>query len=261
MGRRGGRERRPSMRVAGTALPGLVHKVEHVVNLETGVGVGVIVQDVAAGDTTTLVTAAEQVDAVRPAGAGIAEVVGEKEYHSNETLLHSPGSMWTERREPGHHGARLHSVRPQARASTSGAGRRRVAIRRSDLACERGDRARPMGARAQRRRLSRGDGQHERERRAHRIDGERDRGAGYALRTRADRCGFRGDAPHARQRRGPPKRGWRARAELEPRLGQELAARVRATGKPVEILGLQESGSALAITMAGRTGVTGGKAG
>ena len=33
--------------------------------------------------------------------------------------------------------------------------------------------------------------------------------------------------------------------------GQELAARVRATGKPVEVLGLQETGSALAMTMEG----------
>ena len=33
--------------------------------------------------------------------------------------------------------------------------------------------------------------------------------------------------------------------------GEELAARVRATGAPVEVLGLQESGSALAMTMEG----------
>ena len=33
--------------------------------------------------------------------------------------------------------------------------------------------------------------------------------------------------------------------------GQELADRVRATGKPVEVPGLQESGSALAMTMEG----------
>ena len=35
----------------------------------------------------TLITAAEQVEAVLPAGAGIAEVVGDKGYHSNETMV------------------------------------------------------------------------------------------------------------------------------------------------------------------------------
>ena len=45
------------------------------------------VQDANAGDTTTmvetLITAAEQVEAVLPAGDGLAEVVGDKDYHSN----------------------------------------------------------------------------------------------------------------------------------------------------------------------------------
>ena len=47
-------------------------------------------QDADDGDTTTietLITAAEQVEAVLPAGAGIAEVVGDKGYHSNETMV------------------------------------------------------------------------------------------------------------------------------------------------------------------------------
>ena len=69
----------------------LAHKAEHAVDLETGVVVGLTVQDANAGDTTTmvetLVTATEQVEAVLPAGGGIAEVVGDKGYHSNETLI------------------------------------------------------------------------------------------------------------------------------------------------------------------------------
>ena len=69
----------------------LAHKAEHAVELDTGAVVGVIVQDAAAGETTTMVetllTAAEQVDAVLPAGAGIAEVDGDKGYHSNQTLV------------------------------------------------------------------------------------------------------------------------------------------------------------------------------
>lgn len=35
----------------------------------------------------TLTMAAEQVDAVLPAGGGVAEVVADKEYHSNETMV------------------------------------------------------------------------------------------------------------------------------------------------------------------------------
>ena len=48
----------------------LAHKAEHVVDLETGAIVGVTVQDADAGDTETssetLITAAEQIEAVRP---------------------------------------------------------------------------------------------------------------------------------------------------------------------------------------------------
>ena len=69
----------------------LAHKAEHAVDLETGAVVGVSVQDADAGDTATmietLVTAAEQVDAVLPAGTGIAELVCDKGYHSNQTLV------------------------------------------------------------------------------------------------------------------------------------------------------------------------------
>ena len=67
----------------------LAHTAEHAVDLETGAIVGVTVQDASAGDTTTLVdrlvTAAEQVEAV--GALGIAEVVADKGYHSNETMV------------------------------------------------------------------------------------------------------------------------------------------------------------------------------
>ena len=59
-------------------------------DLETGAIVGVSVQDADDGDTTTmvetLITAAEQVEAVLPADVRIAEIVGDKGYHSNQTL-------------------------------------------------------------------------------------------------------------------------------------------------------------------------------
>ena len=60
-------------------------------DVETGAVVGVTVQDADVGDTTTmvetLITAAEQIEAVLPDGAGLAEVVGDKGYHSNATLV------------------------------------------------------------------------------------------------------------------------------------------------------------------------------
>ena len=67
----------------------LAHTAEHAVDLETGAIVGVTVQDASAGDTTTLantlITAAEQVEAV--GSRGIVEVVADKGYHSNETMV------------------------------------------------------------------------------------------------------------------------------------------------------------------------------
>ncbi len=68
----------------------LAHKAEHTVDLETGAVVGVTVQGADPGDTAsmveTLTAAPEPVDAVLPDGPGIEEVVGDKGYHSNETM-------------------------------------------------------------------------------------------------------------------------------------------------------------------------------
>jgi transposase len=69
----------------------LAHKAEHAVDLETRAIVSVTVQDADDGDTETsietLIDAAEQVEAVRPDGDGIEEVVGDKGYHSNQSLV------------------------------------------------------------------------------------------------------------------------------------------------------------------------------
>src|SRR5688572_31374008 len=69
----------------------LAHKAEHAVDLETGAIVGVTVQDADDGDTSTcvetLVDAAERVETVRPEGEGIEEIVGDKGYHSNQSLV------------------------------------------------------------------------------------------------------------------------------------------------------------------------------
>ena len=69
----------------------LAHKAEHGVDLETGAIVAVTVQDASAGDSETLpetlTTAAEQVEVVQPDGAGVEEVVADKGYHSDKTLV------------------------------------------------------------------------------------------------------------------------------------------------------------------------------
>ena len=69
----------------------LAHKAEHAVDLESGAVVAVTVQDADEGDTTTsretLTEAAEQIEAAFADGNGLEEVVGDKGYHSNESLV------------------------------------------------------------------------------------------------------------------------------------------------------------------------------
>ena len=69
----------------------LAHKAEHGVDMDTGAIVAVTVQDASDGDTATLpetlIMAAEQVEAVQPACAGVEEVVADKGYHSDATLV------------------------------------------------------------------------------------------------------------------------------------------------------------------------------
>ena len=73
----------------------LAHKAEHAVDLETGAIVGVTVQGADQGDTTTIAetvtTTAEELEAVVVATDGhtaiIDEVVADKGYHSNQTLV------------------------------------------------------------------------------------------------------------------------------------------------------------------------------
>jgi transposase len=72
----------------------LAHKAEHAIDLESGALVAVTLQDADQGDTTTLVetaiAAAEQVEAAHAAtedGADLHEIVADKGYHSNETMV------------------------------------------------------------------------------------------------------------------------------------------------------------------------------
>jgi transposase len=69
----------------------LAHKTENAVDLETGVVVAVTLQPAKSGDTDTmietLITAAEQVEAILPDTEGIQEVVADKGYHSTERIM------------------------------------------------------------------------------------------------------------------------------------------------------------------------------
>ena len=69
----------------------LAHKAEHGVDMDTGAIVSVTVQAASDGDTATLpetlIMAAEQVEAVQPDGPGVEEMVADKGYHSDETLV------------------------------------------------------------------------------------------------------------------------------------------------------------------------------
>ena len=69
----------------------LAYKAEHGVDTDTGAIVSVTVQDASAGDSATLpetlTMAAEQVELVQPDGPGVEEVVADKGYHSDKTLV------------------------------------------------------------------------------------------------------------------------------------------------------------------------------
>ncbi|MGH9257537.1 MAG: transposase [Vicinamibacterales bacterium] len=78
----------------------LAHKAEHAIDLESGAMVAVTVQGADVGDTTSLVetalAAAEQVEAAHgasPTPAALTELIADKGYHSNQTMidLHAVG--------------------------------------------------------------------------------------------------------------------------------------------------------------------------
>jgi transposase len=72
----------------------LAHQAEHAVDLDSGALVAVTLHGADVGDTTSLIdtaiAAAEQVEAAHaasPAPAALAEIVADKGYHSNQTLI------------------------------------------------------------------------------------------------------------------------------------------------------------------------------
>jgi transposase len=68
----------------------LAHKAEHAVDLKTGGVIAVTIQPADKADTETiketLITAAENLEKIKPQTDGVREVVADKGYHSNELL-------------------------------------------------------------------------------------------------------------------------------------------------------------------------------
>lgn len=68
----------------------LAHQAEHAVDFETGAVVAVTIQPADQGDTETvkqtLITAAENVEKVKPQSHGVQELIADKGYHSNDLL-------------------------------------------------------------------------------------------------------------------------------------------------------------------------------
>ena len=114
----------------------LAHKAEHAVDVDTGAIVAVTVQGADAGDTTTIVetaiAAAEQiedaqVDAEEP--QPLEEIVGDKGYHSNQTMIDLAAvGVRSYIAEPDR-GRRDWSEEPEAQAPVYG-NRRRIRGRR-----------------------------------------------------------------------------------------------------------------------------------
>ena len=123
----------------------LAHKAEHAVDLETGALVAVTVQGADVGDTTSLVEtairAADQIEATSAAArapTALAEIVADRGYHSNQTLvdLHAVG-VRSYIAEPDR-GRRCWTKAPEAQAPVYGNRRRVGGVRGRRLMRRRG---------------------------------------------------------------------------------------------------------------------------
>jgi len=110
----------------------LAHKAEHAVDLDSGALVAVTLHGADVGDTTSLVetarAAADQVETAHagsPTPAALAEIVADKGYHSNQTLIDlAAGAVRAYIAEPDR-GRRKWTKTPEAQAPVYG-NRRRV---------------------------------------------------------------------------------------------------------------------------------------
>jgi transposase len=114
----------------------LAHKAEHAIDLDSGAMVAVTLQGADVGDTTSLIetalAAAEHVEAAHPGGptpAALTELIADKGYHSNQTMidLHAVG-VRSYIAEPDR--GRRHWTKAPAAQRAVYANRRRVSGRR-----------------------------------------------------------------------------------------------------------------------------------
>ncbi len=125
----------------------LAHKAEHAVDMETGAIVAVTLQGADVGDTTTIIeTAIAAAEQVEDAQANVddrqslEEIVGDKGYHSNQTLIDlDAGGIRSYVSEPDR-GRRDWSKDPEARAPVYGNRRRMRGRRGRRLMRQRGER-------------------------------------------------------------------------------------------------------------------------
>ena len=125
----------------------LAHKAEHAVDMETGAIVAVTLQGADVGDTTTIIeTAIAAAEQVEDAQANVDdpqsldEIVGDKGYHSNQTLIDlAAGGIRSYVSEPDR-GRRDWSKDPEAQAPVYGNRRRKRGRRGRRLMRQRGER-------------------------------------------------------------------------------------------------------------------------
>src|SRR6266852_441669 len=124
----------------------LAHKAEHAIDLDSGAMVAVTLQGADVGDTTSLVettiAAAAQVEAahtVRPTPAALTELIADKGYHSNQTMidLHAVG-VRSYIAEPAR-GRRHWTKAPDAQRAVYGNRRRVSGLRGKRLLRRRGE--------------------------------------------------------------------------------------------------------------------------
>ena len=120
----------------------LAHKAEHAVDMETGAIVAVTLQGADVGDTTTIIeTAIAAAEQVEDAQANVddrqslEEIVGEKGYHSNQTLIDLDAVGIRSYVSEPDRGRRDWSKDPEARAPVYG-NRRRMRGRRGRCSCD-----------------------------------------------------------------------------------------------------------------------------
>ena len=125
----------------------LAHKAEHAVDLETGAIVAVTVQGADEGDTTTIVetaiAAAEQIEDAQvdvDAPQHLEEIIGDKGYHSNQSMVDLEAvGIRSYIAEPDR-GRRDWSKQPEAQAPVYGNRRRMRGARGRRLMRQRGER-------------------------------------------------------------------------------------------------------------------------